>query len=129
MSRFRKALAAAAMAVAAAGGGLLVAGAGAAPAYAAAQMPSLGGHSGAHVVATITFKRAAPAASGPNVILPCAVHSPGPAATAGAAPADDTCDSGVITCNVTADEPTTTTSEFRDGASQAESGSLESNPM
>jgi hypothetical protein len=106
MSRFRKALAAAAMAVAAAGGGLLVTGAGAAPAYAATQMPSLGGHSGAHVVATITFKRAAPAASGPNVILPCAVHSPRAAATAGAAPADDTCDSGVITCNVTADEPT-----------------------
>jgi hypothetical protein len=103
MSRFRKALAAAAMAVAAAGGGLLVTGAGAAPAHAAAQMPSLRGHAGDHVVATITFQRAAaPAsgsASGPNVILPCAVHSPGPAATAGAAPADGTCDSGVITCH------------------------------
>jgi hypothetical protein len=113
MSRFRKALAAAAMAVAAVGGGLLVTGAGAAPAYAATQMPALGGHSGDHVVATITFQRAAaPAsgsASGPNVILPCAVHSPGPAATAGAAPAyggDDTCDSGVITCDVITHEPT-----------------------
>jgi len=106
MSRFRKALAAAAMAVAAAGGGLLVTGAGAAPANAATQMPSLGGHAGAHVVATITFRRAATPASGsPNVILPCAVHSPGPAATAGAAPADDTCDSGVITCDVTASNP------------------------
>jgi hypothetical protein len=119
MSRFRKALAAAAMAVAAAGGGLLVTGAGAAPANAATQMPSLGGHAGAHVVATITFQRAAAPASGsPNVILPCAVHSPGPAATAGAAPADDTCDSGVVTCNVTADEPTTaynrTTNDFID---------------
>ena len=107
MSRFRKALAAAAMAVAAAGGGLLVTGAGAAPAHAATQMPSVGRHSGAHVVATITFKRvAAPAsgsASGPNVILPCAVHSPGTAAAA--APADDTCDSGVITCNVIASAP------------------------
>jgi len=109
MSRFRKALAAAAMAVAAAGGGLLVTGAGAAPAHAATQMPSHGDH----VVATITFQRAAsPAsgsASGPNVILPCAVHSPGPAATSGAAPAyggDDTCDSGVITCDVITHEPT-----------------------
>jgi hypothetical protein len=108
MSRSRKALAAAAMAVAAAGGGLLVTGAGAAPAHAATQMPAHGGH----VVATITFQRAAaPAsgsASGPNVILPCAVHSPGPAATAGAAPAyggDDTCDSGVITCDVIASNP------------------------
>lgn len=106
MSRSRKALAAAAMAVAAAGGGLLVTGAGAAPAYAAAQMPPLGGHPGGHMVATITFQRAASAASSPNVILPCAVHSPGAAVTAGAAPASDTCDSGVITCNVTADEPT-----------------------
>jgi hypothetical protein len=58
------------------------------------------------VVATITFQRAAPAASGtgPGVILPCAKKSPGTAA--GAASADDTCDSGIITCDVTADEPT-----------------------
>jgi hypothetical protein len=112
MSPFRKALAAAAMAVAAAGGGLLVTGAGAMPASAATQVPSLGGHSGAHVVATVTFQRAAPAASstasGPGVILPCAVHSPGPAATAGAASygGDDTCDSGIITCDVITHEPT-----------------------
>lgn len=54
----------------------------------------------------VTFHRAAGAASGsgPAVILPCVVRSPGPAA-AGASPADDTCDSGVITCNVTADDP------------------------
>jgi hypothetical protein len=43
MSHFRKALAAAAMAVTAAGGGLLITGAGAVPAYAATQMPPLGG--------------------------------------------------------------------------------------
>jgi hypothetical protein len=104
MSSLRKALAAAAMAIATAVGGLLVTGAGAIPAYAATQMPPSEGH----VVATITFQRAAPAASGsgPGVILPCAVHSPGAAATAGAAPADDTCDSGVITCYVTAEVPT-----------------------
>jgi hypothetical protein len=55
-----------------------------------------GGHPGGHVVATITLQRAAPAASGsgPSVILPCAVNSPG--AAAGAAPADDTCDSGIM---------------------------------
>jgi hypothetical protein len=103
MSRSRKALAAAAMAITAAGGGLLITGSGAVPAYAAAQVPPPGGH----VVATITFQRAAPAASGsgPSVILPCAVHSPGAAAAAGAAPADDTCDSGIITCDVTAETP------------------------
>jgi len=101
MSRSRKALAAAAMAVAAAGGGLLATAAGAVPAYAAAPPPPPGGH----VVATMTFQRAAPAAtsSSPNVILPCVVKSPG--ATAGAAPADDTCDSGIITCDVTASNP------------------------
>jgi hypothetical protein len=105
MSHFRKALAAAAMAVTAAGGGLLITGAGAVPAYAATQMPPLGGHPAGHVVATITFQRAAPAASGPSVILPCAVHSPG-AAPAAWPPPDDTCDSGIITCDVTAEEPT-----------------------
>ena len=107
MSRSRKALAAAAMAIAAAGGGLLITAAGAVPAYAATQVPPPGGHPGGHVVATVTFQRAAPAASGsgsgPSVILPCAVHSPG--AAAGAAPADDTCDSGIITCDVTAALP------------------------
>ena len=104
MSRSRKALAAAAMAVAAAGGELLVTAAGAVPAYASPPAPPPGGH----VVATITFQRAALAANGtgPSVILPCAVHSPGAAATAGAASADDTCDSGIITCDVTAEEPT-----------------------
>ena len=108
MSRSRKALAAAAMAVAAAGGGLLTTAAGAVPAHAATHLPPPGGQQpGGHVVATITFHRAAPAASGavPGVILPCAVHSPGAAATAGAAPADDTCDSGVITCDLTAYPP------------------------
>jgi hypothetical protein len=52
------------------------------------------------VVATITFQRAAPAASGPgpSVIQPCAVKP-------GAASADDTCDSGIITCTVSAHEP------------------------
>jgi hypothetical protein len=101
MSRSRKALSAAAMAIAAAGGGLLITGAGAVPAHAATPAPPSGGHPGGHVVATITLQRAAPAASGssPTVILPCAVHSPGAAATAGAAPADDTCDSGIITCD------------------------------
>jgi hypothetical protein len=66
MSRLRKALAAAAMAIAAAGGGLLITAAGAVPAYAATQVSPPGGHPG-HVVATITFQRAArlPAASAP----------------------------------------------------------------
>jgi hypothetical protein len=104
MSRFRKALAAIAMAIAAAGGGLLITGADAVPAYAAAQMPPLVGHPGGHVVAAITFQRAAPAASGPSVILPCAVHSSG-AAPAAWPPPDDTCDSGIITCDVTAETP------------------------
>ena len=106
MSHLGKALAAAAMAVTAAGGGLLITGADAVPAYAATQMPPLGGHPAGHVVATITFQRAAPAASGPSVILPCAVHSPGAAAPAAWPPPDDTCDSGIITCDVTAEEPT-----------------------
>jgi hypothetical protein len=103
MSRFRKARAAAAMAVAA-GGGLLIAAVAAVPAYAATRVP-LGGHPGGHVVATITFKRAAPATSGtgPAAVLPCAVHRPG--AATGASPADDTCDSGIITCDVTAMDP------------------------
>ena len=114
MSRSRKALAAAAMAVAAAGGGLLITAGGTVPAYASPPVPPPGGQ----VVATITFQRAAPAASGtsPSVILPCAVKSPG--AAAAAAPADDTCDSGIITCTVTADEPTLlynrTTNDFID---------------
>jgi len=105
MSRSRKALAAAAMAIATAGGGLLTTAASAVPAFAASPAPPPGGHPGGHVVDTITFQRAAPAASAtsPNVILPCAVHSPGTAAAA--APADDTCDSGVITCNVIASAP------------------------
>jgi hypothetical protein len=59
-----------------------------------------GGHT-----TTITFRRAAPAASatGPNAILPCAVHSLG--AVAGAVAADDTCSSGIVTCDVTARDP------------------------
>ena len=65
MSHLGKALAAAAMAVTAAGGGLLITGADAVPAYAATQMPPLGGHPAGHVVATITFQRAAPAAVAP----------------------------------------------------------------
>jgi hypothetical protein len=105
MSRFRKTLAAAAMAMATAGGGLLITAAGAVPAYASPPPAPSGGHA----VSTITFQRAAPAASSPNVILPCAVKSPAAAAaaaaTAGAAPADDTCDSGVITCDVIASNP------------------------
>jgi hypothetical protein len=52
------------------------------------------------VIATITFQRAAPATSGtsPAAVLPCAVHTPG--AAAGASPADDTCETGIITCDV-----------------------------
>jgi len=105
MSRFRKALAAAAVAIASAGGGLLIIAAGAVPAYAAAPAAPPGGHSGGHVVATFTFQRAAPAASGtgPSVILPCVVKR-------GAAPAygdGGGCDSGTVTCTVTAHEPTT----------------------
>src|SRR5690349_18609385 len=105
MSRFMKALAAAAMSIAAAGGGLLVTAAGAVPASAATQMSPPGGHHGGHVVAIITFQRAAPAASGigPAEILPCAVHRTG--AAAGAAPADEVCDSGIITCDVIAHPP------------------------
>jgi len=98
MSRSRKALAAAAMAMAAAGGGLLITGAGAVPAYAAAPLVPPGGH----VVATFTFQRAAPAASGPNVILPCAVHSPGAAPAYGDGGG---CDSGTVTCDVIAFTP------------------------
>jgi hypothetical protein len=87
------------MAVAATGGGLLVTAAGTVPAHAATQA------SGSHLVATITLKRAAPAAStSPSVILPCAVRSLAAAPTAGAAPAD-TCDSGIITCDVFAETP------------------------
>jgi hypothetical protein len=57
------------------------------------------------VIATITFQRAAPATSspGPAAVLPCAVHRPG--AAAGASPADDTCDTGIITCDVIAYDP------------------------
>jgi hypothetical protein len=103
LSRFRRAVVAAALAVAATGGALFTSAASAAPAYAAA-MKAPAATTGGHTT-TITFRRAAPAASsaGPNVILPCAVHSPG--AVAGAVGADDTCSSGVVTCNVTASDP------------------------
>ena len=104
MSRLTRALAAAIMAVAAAGGGLLIAAAGAVPAYASAQAAPPGEHHGGHVVATITFQRAAPAASGPSAILPCVVHRPGAAPAYGDGGG---CDSGTVTCTVTADEPTT----------------------
>ena len=104
MSRLTRALAAATMAVAAAGGGLLIAAAGAVPASAATQVTSPGGHPGGHVVATFTFQRAAPAASGigPSVIQPCAVHRPGAAPAYGDGGG---CDSGTVTCDVTAFDP------------------------
>jgi len=102
MSRFRKALAAAAMAIAA-GGGLIITAAGAVPAYAATQVSPSGGHPGSHVVATFTFQRAAPAGSRPSVIHPCAVHRPGVAPAYGDGGG---CDGGIVTCTVTANAPT-----------------------
>ena len=104
MSRLTRALAAATMAVAATGGGLLIAAAGAVPASAAAHGAPPGGHpggrhSGGHVVATITMRPKS--RIGPNVISPCAVKP-------GAAPAYDGgggCDSGIVTCDVTAFDP------------------------
>jgi hypothetical protein len=96
MSRFRKALGAAAIAIAAAGGGLLATAASAVPAAAATPVASPGGHHGGHVVATITMRRI-----GPSVIAPCAVKP-------GAAPAygdGGGCDSGTVICDVTAQAP------------------------
>jgi hypothetical protein len=103
---------AATLAVAATGGALLTSAVVAAPAHAAsmkapaavkapAATKSPAAMTGGHTT-TITFKRVAPAgsAAGPNAILPCAVKSPG--AAAGPVGADDTCSSGVVTCNVTA---------------------------
>ena len=100
MSHLTRALAAATMAVAAAGGGLLIAAAGAVPASAATQASSPGGHPGGHVVATITMRPAS--RIGPSVIQPCAVHRPGAAPAYGDGGG---CDSGTVTCDVTAHEP------------------------
>src|SRR5689334_19256614 len=100
MSRSRKALAAAAMALAAAAGGLLAAAAGAVPAAAATQATPSAGHPGGHVVATITMGPAS--RIGPSVIQPCAVHRPGAAPAYGDGGG---CDSGIITCDVTATAP------------------------
>src|SRR5689334_17631601 len=104
MQRLKRASAAAAMAIAVASGGLLITAAGAVPAYASPPAPP-SPPPGGHVVASITFERADLAASGvrPHTILPCAVHKP--AAAGGATPADDTCESGIITCDVTAFDP------------------------
>jgi len=101
MSRVRKALGAAAMAIAAVGGGLLAAAAGAVPASAATQASPPGGHPGGHVVATFIMRPASP--TGPSVIQPCAVHRPGVAPAYGDGGG---CDSGIVTCTVTANEPT-----------------------
>ena len=100
MSRLTRALAAAIMAVAAAGGGLLIAAAGAVPASAATQVSPPGGHPGGHVVATFTMRPAS--RTGPSVIQPCAVHRPGVAPAYGDGGG---CDSGTVTCDVTAHEP------------------------
>ena len=100
MSRIRKALGAAAMALAAAGGGLAAAPASAVPASAATQAPLAGGHPGGHVVATITMGPAS--RIGPSVIQPCAVHRPGAAPAYGDGGG---CDSGTVTCDVTAFTP------------------------
>ena len=100
MSRLTRALAAAIMAVAAAGGGLLIAAAGAVPASAATQVSPPAGHPGGHVVATFTMRPASP--TGPSVIQPCAVHRPGAAPAYGDGGG---CDSGTVTCDVTAHEP------------------------
>jgi len=109
VSRLTRALAAATMAVAAAGGGLLIAAAGAVPASAATQVSPPGGHPGGHVVATFTMRPAS--RTGPSVIQPCAVHRPGVAPAYGDGGG---CDSGTVTCDVTADEPSTLYST-RDG--------------
>ena len=100
MSRVRKALGAAAMALAAAGGGLAAAAASAVPASAATQAPLAGGQPGGHVVATITMGPAS--RTGPSVIQPCAVHRPGAAPAYGDGGG---CDSGTVTCHVTAVPP------------------------
>ena len=98
MSRFSRALAAAAMAVAAAGGGLLIAAAGTVPASASARPAPHGGHA-----ITITAHPRAHAASGigPHDILPCAVK-PGakPASTCTGGNGDQT-----ISCSITAYAP------------------------
>jgi hypothetical protein len=109
MSRFRKALGAAAMALATAGGGLLIIAAGAVPASAATQASTPGGHPKGHVVATITMRPAS--RTGPSVIQPCAMPRPGAAPAYGDGGG---CDSGTVTCDVTADEPSTLYST-RDG--------------
>jgi hypothetical protein len=88
------------MAVAVAGGGLLIAAAGAVPAFAATQASPPGGHPGGHVVATFTMRPAS--RTGPSVIQPCAVHRPGVAPAYGDGGG---CDSGTVTCDVTAHEP------------------------
>ena len=100
MSGLRRALAAAAMAIAAAGGGLAAAAVGAVPASAATQAPALAGHSGGHVVETIVMGPAN--RTGPSVIQPCAVHRPGAAPAYGGGGG---CDSGTVTCDVTAEAP------------------------
>ena len=100
MSRLTRALAAATMAVATACGGLLIAAAGAVPASAATQVSPPGGHPGGHVVATFTMRPAS--RTGPSVIQPCAVHRPGVAPAYGDGGG---CDSGTVTCDVTAHEP------------------------
>ena len=109
LPRLRKALAATAMALAAASGGLLAVAASAVPASAATQVSMPGGHSGGHVIATITMRPAS--RTGPSVIQPCAVHRPGAAPAYGDGGG---CDSGTVTCTVTAHEPTTLYSS-RDG--------------
>jgi len=100
MSRISRALGAAAMAIAAAGGGLMIAAAGAVPASAATQMSPAVGHSGSHVVARFTIRPAS--RIGPSVIQPCAVHRPGVAPAYGDGGG---CDSGTVTCDVTALDP------------------------
>ena len=100
MSRSRKALGAVAMAIAAVGGGLLIAAAAAVPAFAAIQASPAVGHSGGHVVARFTIRPAS--RIGPSVIQPCAVHRPGVAPAYGDGGG---CDSGTVTCNVTAVPP------------------------
>src|SRR5689334_8470794 len=100
MSRSRKALGAVAMAIAATGGGLMIAAAAAVPAFAATQASPSAGHAGRHVVATITMRPAS--RIGPSVIQPCAVHRPGVAPAYGDGGG---CDSGTVTCDVTAFTP------------------------
>src|SRR5690242_13521000 len=100
MSRSRRALAAATMALAAAAGGLLAVAASAVPAFAATQASPSAGHPVGRVVATITMGPANRV--GPSVIQPCAVHRPGAAPAYGDGGG---CDSGIITCDVTATAP------------------------